>query len=83
MEDWYEPRVKESNGNLRLIVQKDVEDRNNLINRNQLVNDGNWSQVGPLSTPTSTGIGRVNIISLVTTNSNILYACTPASQLFK
>ncbi|MES2774449.1 MAG: choice-of-anchor Q domain-containing protein [Bacteroidota bacterium] len=83
MAEWYEPRVKESNGDLRVIGQKDIEARINAMNTPQAVNAANWTILGPASIPTNTGNGRVNNLRIDPTNPNILYACTPASQLFK
>ncbi|MES2774448.1 MAG: choice-of-anchor Q domain-containing protein [Bacteroidota bacterium] len=83
MAEWYEPRVKESNGDLRVMGQKDIEARINAMNTPQAVNAANWTILGPTSIPASTGNGRVNNIRIDPVNPNILYACTPASQLFK
>ena len=83
MAEWYEPRVKESNGDLQVMGQKDVEARLSAMNSPEAVNAANWTLLGPASIPTNTGNGRVNNIRIDPTNPNILYACTPASQLFK
>jgi photosystem II stability/assembly factor-like uncharacterized protein len=84
--DWYEPRVWESNGDLSIIAQKEFEVRKALLespNSPALLN-ASWTLLGPINqTNNMYGNGRVNNIRIDPTNANILYACTPASQLFK
>lgn len=76
------PRVRESNGDLtsmsegmyRALVKKG----NELESR-----AANWTLMGPISTPTNGGNGRVNTIRVHPTDPNTLFACTPASGLWK
>ncbi len=43
----------------------------------------NWTPLGPYGTPTGGGAGRINAIRFDPTNSNTVYACTPAGGLWK
>jgi len=86
--DWYEPRVFESKGDLTVIAQKEYEARTNKSKGDRIdataLNNASWTLLGPVNqTNSMSGSGRVNNIRIDPTNSNILYACTPASQLFK
>ena len=85
--EWYEPRVFESKGDLSIIAQKEYEARTKSV-KGKRVNTTNlnasWTLLGPINqSNTMSGSGRVNNIRIDPTNTNILYACTPASQLFK
>ncbi len=42
----------------------------------------NWSAIGPMGSPLSTGAGRINFIRFNPTNTNIIYAGTPAGGLW-
>jgi photosystem II stability/assembly factor-like uncharacterized protein len=84
--EWFEPRVWESKGDLSIIAQKEFEIRNALLNSPNSPSALNaaWTLLGPINqTNNMFGNGRVNNIRIDPTNSSILYACTPASQLFK
>jgi photosystem II stability/assembly factor-like uncharacterized protein len=85
--EWYEPRVWESKGDLSIIAQKEYEVRSKPLeaNTNNLTAiNSSWTLLGPINQSNNTfGNGRVNNIRIDPTNTNILYACTPASQLFK
>ncbi len=85
--EWIEPRVRESKGDMTVIAQKEFEARSQFFNDNlNGIVGGNaaWTLVGPLAQASTTyGNGRVNNIRIDPSNPNILYACTPASQLFK
>ena len=87
--EWYEPRVWESNGDLSIIAQKEYEVRSKIFKTNQPSYGSNalnasWTLLGLINQSANTsGNGRVNNIRIDPTNTNILYACTPASQLFK
>ena len=85
--EWIEPRVKEFKGDMTVLAQKEFEARSQYFNDNlNGIVGGNaaWTLVGPLAQASTTyGNGRVNNIRIDPSNPNILYACTPASQLFK
>ncbi|HYG53316.1 MAG TPA: hypothetical protein VD905_20600, partial [Flavobacteriales bacterium] len=42
-----------------------------------------WTPMGPTGAPIGGGAGRVNAVRFDPTNSNIVYACTPAGGLWK
>ena len=85
--NWIEPRVQEFKGDMTVLAQKEFEARSQYFNENlNGLAGGNaaWTLVGPLAQASTTyGNGRVNNIRIDPSNPNILYACTPASQLFK
>ena len=82
-----EPRVAETNGDLTLMRQRYDKAMTAIQaspkNLGQNTAD-NWALLGPVNqTNNMYGNGRVNNVRIDPTNPNILYACTPASQLFK
>jgi photosystem II stability/assembly factor-like uncharacterized protein len=85
--DWYEPRVAESNGDLRVMGEATdralfhaIEAKKN----GQTRGNARWKLLGPINQSASlSGNGRINSIRVDPTNPDVLYACTPASQLFK
>ena len=85
--EWIEPRVQESKGDMTVIAQKEFEARSQYFNDNLngvVGSSAAWTLIGPLAQASTTyGNGRVNNIRIDPSNPNILYACTPASQLFK
>ncbi|MBC7407036.1 MAG: hypothetical protein H7339_01480 [Arcicella sp.] len=85
--EWYEPRIFESKGDLSIITQKEYEARSKSAKGkriNTTAFSASWTLLGPVNqTNNMSGNGRVNNIRIDPTNTNILYACTPASQLFK
>lgn len=82
-----EPRVADSRGDLRLMNQKyfrGMEQVKSLKQTRSQHGLDSWTLVGPKTQFNSMwGNGRVNRIRVDPTNANVLYACTPASQLFK
>ncbi len=82
---WVEPRVQESNGDLSILtigVQQAIVEqkrRNFLQNRT----GATWSLVGPLSTPSSGGNGRINAVRALPGSTTTLFACSPAGGLWK
>lgn len=77
-----EPRVRESNGDM-MAVSEGLYRALNKKSKELQTRNANWSLIGPKSTPLNGGNGRVNAIRVHPTNSNILFACTPASGLWK
>ncbi len=77
-----EPRVKESNGDMsamnegmyRAFKKKQTELQTRAAN---------WTLIGPKSTPSGGGNGRINAVRVHPTDPNTLFACTPASGLWK
>ncbi|MES2649351.1 MAG: right-handed parallel beta-helix repeat-containing protein [Bacteroidota bacterium] len=82
-----EPRVAESKGDLSLMFEKQKKgmiQANAMKQKRALQGNDNWTLVGPKTQFNSmSGNGRVNRVRVHPTNPNVLYACTPASQLFK
>jgi hypothetical protein len=76
------PRVAESNGDLSVINEGNVRALAQQANMLQS-RAAAWQLIGPRNTPTGGGNGRVNGIKVHPTNSNILFACTPAGGLWK
>lgn len=77
-----EPRVKESKGDLNAMnegMYRALQRKKNELQTRA----ANWTLIGPKSTPSGGGNGRVNAVRVHPTNSNILFACTPASGLWK
>jgi photosystem II stability/assembly factor-like uncharacterized protein len=85
--EWVEPRVADTKGNLaemarryQLGVQDAVKTKSNVSQ----FGVSNWQIIGPVDqTNNMSGNGRVNNIKVDPTNPSVLYACTPAAQLFK
>lgn len=81
--EWVEPRVSETNGDMDALIERDYRAR--LAKQQEITkrSAANWTVVGPLSTNSMVGNGRVNSIKVDPNNSAIFYACTPAGQLWK
>ena len=76
------PRVKESNGDLTSISEgmyRAISKKSSELQTRA----ASWTLMGPTSTPTNGGNGRVNAIRVHPTDPNTLFACTPASGLWK
>jgi CUB domain/Divergent InlB B-repeat domain/Secretion system C-terminal sorting domain len=80
--EFVEPRVAESNGDLSVINEGNVRALAQQATRLQS-RAATWQLVGPRNTPTDGGNGRVNGIKVHPTNSNLLFASTPAGGLWK
>ena len=78
-----EPRVAAFNGDLKAMdaatEQALIKQKNSAQSRSA----GSWTLIGPTSTPTSGGNGRVAGVRTMPGNNNILFACTPAGGLWK
>jgi photosystem II stability/assembly factor-like uncharacterized protein len=85
--EWVEPQVAESKGDLRLMYERQAKGLmqvNTMKQKMSLFGNDNWTLIGPKTQfNTMGGNGRVNRIRIDPTNANVLYACTPQSQLFK
>ena len=83
MAQWYEPRVAETQGDMRVIGE--ATNRAQLQAKKALqTRAANWKILGPINQSAAlSGNGRVNSIRVDPTNPNVLYACSPGSQLFK
>ncbi len=81
--EWVEPRVSETNGDMDALIESDYRSR--LAQKKDLNQRAaaNWSVIGPINTDNMYGNGRVNSIKVDPNNANILFACTPAGQLWK
>jgi Bacterial Ig domain/Secretion system C-terminal sorting domain len=80
-----EPRVRESNGDMSAMnigITQALADRQR---RNQTATRAGaaWSLVGPLSTPSGGGNGRINAVRPHPSIAGTLFACAPAGGLFK
>ncbi len=81
--NWIEPRVKESGGRMEALsegVTRALADQKRTIVERTAAN---WTLIGPKSTAIGGGNGRVNAVRVHPTNSNIVFACSPAGGLFK
>ncbi len=82
---WVEPRVQESNGDLSILTkgveQAMVEQKRRTALQNRT--GATWSLVGPLSTPSSGGNGRINAVRALPGSTTTLFACSPAGGLWK
>ena len=77
-----EPRVKESKGDLSAMSEglyRAIQKKKSELETRA----ANWTLIGPKSTPSGGGNGRINAVRVHPTNSSILFACTPASGLWK
>ncbi|MBL7813511.1 MAG: T9SS type A sorting domain-containing protein [Saprospiraceae bacterium] len=81
--EWIEPRVAETNGNMDALIEADFRARLALKKGVKQRAAANWSVVGPISTNTMVGNGRVNSIIVDPQSATTFYACTPAGQLWK
>ena len=83
--NWVEPRVSESNGDLSVLTQgverAMIEQRRSMNLQNRA--GASWSVVGPLSTPSGGGNGRVNAVRALPGSTTTFFACTPAGGLWK
>jgi hypothetical protein len=76
------PRVRESKGDLsamsegmfRAMVKKNGELQSRAAN---------WTLVGPQSTPSNGGNGRINAVRQHPTDANTIFVCSPAGGLWK
>ncbi len=81
--EWIEPRVSETNGDMNAVIEADYKARAKKMQQTEQLTSSNWTMVGPIVTGTMVGNGRVNSIKVDPNNATTLYACTPASQLWK
>lgn len=81
--EWLEPRVSETNGDINTVIEADYNARLTRMQQTQRVTSSNWTVVGPVTRGTMFASGRVNSIKVDPNNANILYAGTPAGQLWK
>ena len=83
--NWVEPRVSESNGDLGVLAngveRAMVEQKRSMNLQNRT--GASWSLVGPLSTPSNGGNGRVNAVRALPGSTTTYFACTPAGGLWK
>lgn len=80
---WIEPRVKESGGRFEALsegVTRAIAEQKRAVSERT---GANWTLIGPKSTAIGGGNGRVNAVRVHPTNSNIVFACSPAGGLFK
>ena len=78
-----EPRIRESNGDLSIIAEgtaRAIADQSRQLSTRA---GATWSLIGPKSTPSGGGNGRVNAVRAHPTLANTLFACTPAGGLWK
>ena len=80
-----EPRVAESNGDLGVLSHRFMKAALAQQNSSGLETrtGAAWSFVGPKSTPTNGGNGRVSSVRALPGSSTTLFACTPAGGLWK
>ena len=78
-----EPRVRESNGNLSVIGEGNARAIAEQSRQLQTRAGATWSLIGPVSTPTNGGNGRVNAVRQHPTTPTTVFACTPAGGLWK
>jgi Bacterial Ig domain/Secretion system C-terminal sorting domain len=79
-----EPRIRESNGDLGAIgagTARAMMEQTRQLSSNRA--GATWTLIGPKSTPTNGGNGRVNAVRAHPTTPNTLFACTPAGGLWK
>lgn len=85
--EWTEPRVAESRGDLKTMNErytKGLVQVNTMKQRMSQFGNDSWTLIGPkMQFNNMAGNGRVNKLRVDPTNANRLFACTPASQLFK
>ncbi len=77
------PRVRESNGDLSVIGEGNARAIAEQSRQLQTRAGATWSLIGPKSTPTNGGNGRVNAVRAHPTTPTTLFACTPAGGLWK
>lgn len=80
--EFVEPRVRQSKGDMTAISEgmyRAFSKKNSELQTRA----ANWTLMGPKSTPIGGGNGRINAVRVHPSNSNILFACTPASGLWK
>lgn len=81
--EWVEPRVAEFNGDMDALIASDYRARLQQMSLSTQKTGANWTIIGPINTNTMSGNGRVNSIIVDPNSATTLYACTPASQLWK
>jgi photosystem II stability/assembly factor-like uncharacterized protein/uncharacterized protein GlcG (DUF336 family) len=80
---WIEPRVRESGGRFEMVasgIERAIADQKRAVNNRT---GASWSHIGPKSTAVNGGNGRVNAIRVDPTNTNNVFACSPAGGLWK
>ena len=78
-----EPRIRESNGDLGAIgegMARAVVAKSREISTRA---GATWTLIGPKSTPSNGGNGRVNAVRAHPTTPTTIFACTPAGGLWK
>jgi hypothetical protein len=78
-----EPRIRESNGDLGAIgegMARAIAMKSREISTRA---GATWTLIGPKSTPTNGGNGRVNAVRAHPTTPTTVFACTPAGGLWK
>ncbi len=79
-----EPRIRESNGDLGAIgagTARAMMEQSRQLTSNRA--GATWTLIGPKSTPSNGGNGRVNAVRAHPTTPTTLFACTPAGGLWK
>lgn len=77
-----EPRVSELRGDMSAMnegMYRAIQQKSREVSSRA----ANWTLMGPQSIPTNGGNGRVNAVRVHPTDPNTLFACTPASGLWK
>jgi Bacterial Ig domain/Secretion system C-terminal sorting domain/Sortilin, neurotensin receptor 3, len=78
-----EPRVRESNGDMSAMNTGITQALTDLKRHAATSRTGaSWSLIGPQSTPTGGGNGRINAVR-VQPSTGYLFACSPAGGLFR
>ena len=78
-----EPRIRESNGDLSVIGEGNARALAEKSRELSTRAGATWSLIGPKSTPTNGGNGRVNAVRAHPTTPTTVFACTPAGGLWK
>jgi hypothetical protein len=79
----FRARVSESQGDLSAVTAGNARALAQRARELQSRTGESWQSISPPSTPTGGGNGRVNAVRVHPTNSNTLFACTPAGGLWK
>jgi hypothetical protein len=78
-----EPRIRESNGDLGVIAEGNARAIAAKSREISTRAGATWTLIGPKSTATNGGNGRVNAVRAHPTTPTTLFACTPAGGLWK